>query len=49
MKRFYIDYTDKSGDLSHIWVMANTAQEAKEKAYEDHWDIEEIIQVTLGR
>lgn len=49
MKRFYIDYEDKSGDLSHVWVMANTAKEAEEKVKEEYWDISRIIQVTLGR
>ena len=28
MSKYYIKYTDKSGDLSTIWVTANNEQDA---------------------
>lgn len=45
MKRWYIDYNDKSGDLCHIWVEASSKEEAIETARHEWWDIDEIIQV----
>jgi len=43
--KYYIDYTDKSGDLSHIWVNANSKSEAISEAQHEYWDIDEIISV----
>ena len=45
MAKFHIDYTDKSGDLSHVWVEAGSPEEAEDIAREEYWDIEEIIQI----
>jgi len=43
--KFNIDYIDKSGDLSHVWVEANNKEDAILKAENEYWDIKEIIQV----
>lgn len=42
---WYIDYTDKSGDLCHIWVKAYDRQDAIENAKHEYWDIANIISV----
>lgn len=42
---YYIDYYDKSGDLTHIWVEANSKDEAIDMAHDEYWDIEEIVNV----
>lgn len=43
--KYYIDYLDKSGDLSHVWVNANSESEAENEARSEYWDIDEILQV----
>ena len=45
MAKWIIKYTDASGDLSGVWVEANTAEEAMDKAYREYWDIEDIVMV----
>lgn len=45
MKRFHIDYIDKSGDLCHVWVNAASKQDANIQAKHEYWDIQEIINV----
>ena len=39
--KYYIDYTDKEGDLCHIWVEANSKEQAIDKA-EDEREIDKI-------
>lgn len=46
MKKFIVKYTDKSGDLSSVWVSANSKEEAKRVAKMEYWDIADIIMVT---
>lgn len=45
MAKYHVDYTDKSGDLSHVWVEANSVEEAEDAARSEYWDIEETIQI----
>ena len=45
MKRFNIDYIDKSGDLCHVWVTAASKEDAKIQARHEYWDIAQIISV----
>jgi hypothetical protein len=47
--KYYIDYIDKSGDLSHIWVSASSESEAISEAHHEYWDIEDIISVRPAR
>lgn len=49
MKTYYIDYIDKSGDLTHIWVEAYDKESAISEARSEYWDIQEIINVREGR
>lgn len=43
MNKYYIKYTDKSGDLSTVWVIANSEQDAIFQAKHEYWDIDNII------
>lgn len=45
MKKFYIDYTCTDDDLCHIWVEANSKEEAIREAKREYWDIKSIISV----
>lgn len=45
MKKYYIDYTDKEGDLCHVWVNADSKQDAESKVKREYWDIDEIISI----
>ena len=45
MKKYYIDYTDKEGDLCHVWVNADSKEDAKCQAKSEYWDIDEIISI----
>ena len=49
MKTYYIDYLDKSGDLTHIWVEAESKQDAESEARSEYWDIDEILEIREGR
>ena len=44
-KRFYISYIDDNDDLSHVWVMADNYNQAKEMVEREYWDIKEIISI----
>lgn len=39
----YISTMD--GDCCSVWVEANNKEEARERVYDEHWDVEEIIGV----
>ena len=43
--RYYVDYMDKEGDLSHVWVNADSKQDAESKVKREYWDIDEIISI----
>lgn len=43
---YIIRYTTKDGDLCGCWVYADSKDDAIAQAYDEHWDIEEIITVT---
>lgn len=45
MKKFYIDYIDKSDDICHVWTNARDAQEALSSVKSEYWDIKEIVQI----
>lgn len=45
MTKWIVKYTDANGDLSSVWVEAKTAAEAKDIAYREYWDIEDIVMV----
>lgn len=45
MKKFYVDYIDSDDDLCHIWVEANSKEEAIREAKREYWDIKNIIDV----
>lgn len=45
MKKYCIDYIDKCGDLSHVWVMANSTSDAEQQARSECWDIHQIIDI----
>ncbi|MCF0185154.1 MAG: hypothetical protein HUJ98_01535 [Bacteroidaceae bacterium] len=46
---YYIDYIDKSGDLTHIWVNATSKTDAISQAHHEYWDIDEIISVRKAK
>lgn len=45
MKKFIIKYTDKSGDLTSVWVTAENADDAVRTARREYWDICDIVDV----
>lgn len=45
MKNFIVKYIDKSGDLSSVWVAADSKEDAKQAARREYWDIVDIISV----
>jgi hypothetical protein len=46
MARYIIRYTTKDGDLCGCWVEADCKDEAINAAYDEHWDIDDIVSVT---
>lgn len=46
MTKWLIKYTDANGDLSSVWVEAESKQDAKHIAYREYWDIEDILMIT---
>ena len=45
MKTFYVDYTTENGELFHVWVTAESHEEAINEALSEYWDIDEIVNV----
>lgn len=45
MAKYYINYIDKNGDSCRVWTRAHNAQEAKENAKQEYWDIQDIVSV----
>ena len=45
MAKWIVKYTDANGDLSSVWVEAETPAEAKNIAYREYWDIEDVVMV----
>ena len=46
MDKYIVKYTDKRGDLSSVWVYANSVEEAKQNAKNEYWDIVDIVMVS---
>lgn len=46
MNKYYIDYISKDDDYCHIWVMANSKEEAEQNARQEYWDIKEIVNIS---
>ena len=42
---YYIDYLDKSKDLTHVWVDATSKEDARRQVMREYWDIDEIIRI----
>jgi len=42
---YYVDYQDKSGDLCHVWVDAESSYDAEAQVRNEYWDIDQIIDV----
>lgn len=47
MKKYYIDYVDKSEDLCHVWVEAKDKQDAEAQVRSEYWDIDHIVSIHL--
>lgn len=45
MDRYVVQYTDKSGGLSSLWVYASSKEEAEIQARKECWDIVDIFMV----
>lgn len=45
--RYYVDYEDQHGDLSHVWVDADSSCEAESEVRREYWDCETIIDIHL--
>jgi len=43
--KFYVDYEDKGGDLCHVWVEADSSNEAESQVRDEYWDIERVISI----
>lgn len=48
MARYYVDYMDKSDDLCHVWVEADSKEEARSEVESEYWDIKEILDIWKG-
>ena len=47
MKKYYIDYVDKSEDVCHVWVGAEDKQHAEAQVRSEYWNIDQIISIHL--
>lgn len=44
MKHYYVDYISSTDhDICHVWVSADSKQQAIEEVKSEYWDIEEIV------
>lgn len=42
---FYVSYEDRGGDLCHVWVNADSKEDAINQVKHEYWDIAEIISI----
>lgn len=49
MKKYYVSFTTKDGDYSTEWCHADSIDEAEDIIRNEHWDIDEIVQVKEAR
>lgn len=45
MAKYYVDYMDDTDDLCHVWVNANSKQDAIDEVNHEYWDVKQIISV----
>ena len=45
MDKYIIYYKEINGDIAHVWVYADSVEDAKRKAESEYWDIEYFIDV----
>lgn len=45
MDKWRICYREKGGDTANVWVYADSAEDAKNEAMSEYWDIDYIIDV----
>lgn len=43
--KFYVDHEDGGGDLCHVWVNADSKEDAISQVKREYWDIADIISV----
>ena len=43
MDKYIVKYTDKSGDLSTVWVAADSKDDAKNQVRSEYWDVQDIV------
>ena len=48
MDKYIVKYTDKSGDLSSVWVEAYSEDDAKNQVRREYWDVQDIVMVYKG-
>ena len=45
LKKYYVSYYDKNDDLTTVWTMAASEQEAIENVKDEYWDVVRITYV----
>ena len=45
MDKYIVKYTDKCGDLSTVWVTADSKDDAKKQVRREYWDVQDIVMV----
>ena len=45
MDKYIVKYTNKSGDLSTVWVEADSKDDAKNQVRSEYWDVQDIVMV----
>lgn len=43
--RFYVDYEDTGSDLCHVWVEADSKEEAINRVKQEYWNVDKIITI----
>lgn len=43
MKKYYVAYLDKDGDVDTVWTFAESEQEAIENIKDEYWDVERVV------
>jgi type II secretory pathway component PulF len=48
MDKYIVKYTDKKGDLTSVWVHADSNEDAKRQVKQEYWDVVDIVMVYKG-
>ena len=49
MKTWIIQYETLWGDITSVWIEANTKEAAIDSVYDEYWDIYRVVSINISK